>query len=44
MKLITKNFLYEKVGDEGNGGVKSKETSVCNSKGKCHSPIFSTRT
>ena len=25
---------------EGNGGVKSKETSVCNSKGKCHSPIF----
>ena len=27
------------VGFEGNGGVKSKETRVCNSKGKCHSPI-----
>ena len=31
------------IGFEGNGGVKSKETKVCNSKGKCHSPIFSTR-
>ena len=28
-------------GFDGNGGVKSKETRVCNSKGKCHSPIFS---
>ena len=26
---------------EGNGGVKSKETRIFNSKGKCHSPIFS---
>ena len=30
------------IGFEGNGGVKSKETRICNSKGKCHSPIFST--
>ena len=29
------------IGFEGNGGVKSKETRFCNSKGKCHSPIFS---
>ena len=43
MKQVTKNILYEKVDEiyEGNGGVKSKETRVCNSKGKCHSPIFS---
>ena len=24
-----------KIGFEGNGGVKSKETRACNSKGKC---------
>ena len=35
-----KNLLYENlgawdIGFEGNGGVKSKETRVCNSKGKC---------
>ena len=29
------------IGFEGNGGVKSKETRVCNSMGKCHSPTFS---
>ena len=29
------------IGFEGNGGAKSKETRVCNSKGKFHSPIFS---
>ena len=29
------------IGFEGNGSVKSKETRVYNSKGKCHSPIFS---
>ena len=27
-------------GFDGNGGVKSKETRVCNSKGKCHSPSY----
>ena len=29
------------IGFEGNGGVKSKETRVYNSKGRYHSPIFS---
>ena len=28
------------IGFEGNGGVKSKQPRVCNSKGKCHSPIY----
>ena len=47
---VIKNLLYEKgeswwdIGFEGNGGAKSKETRVCNSKGNCHSPVFSTRT
>ena len=45
MKQVNKNLLYGEswwdIGFEGNGGVKSKETRFCNSKGKCHSPIFS---
>ena len=41
---VNKKLSWWDIGFEGNGGVKSKETRVCNSKGKCHSPIFSTRT
>ena len=40
--LISSLFMHI-IPMSNSGGVKSKETRVCNSKGKYHSPIFSTR-